>query len=264
MLVGAFTDAQKHASDLSAATDGLTAASSGATTEAGKEAGVLGVLSGSASGAKADIDGMLESQAQLAQTITDTNNGAAAQSAQLQAAYSTIQEYANQSDLSTDAQGRLRSAVETVNDMAQQWPGGESRDVALGTFVPSMPSRDVHGRYSTSRLSLTGRLQELYDDGFASPVTIAAGTNVVSAARDVCEQMGLEVVSDASSCVTSRVRTYGIGERSDSSVGDTKLDMADHTRFSIALTTTFTKAFASQRRPSEDCLQSVSLMEEQR
>jgi len=117
MLVGAFTDAQKHAGDLSAATDGLTAASSGATTEAGKEAGVLDVLSGSASGAKADIDGMLESQAQLAQTITDTNNGAAAQSAQLQAAYSTIQEYANQSDLSTDAQGRLRSAVETVNDM---------------------------------------------------------------------------------------------------------------------------------------------------
>lgn len=129
---------------------------------------------------------------------------------------------------SVNVVGRLDLGRDLVRiRMAQEWPGGESRDVALGTFVPSMPSRDVHGRYSTSRLSLTGRLQELYDDGFASPVTIAAGTNVVSAARDVCEQMGLEVVSDASSCVTSRVRTYGIGERSDSSVGDTKLDMVN-------------------------------------
>lgn len=60
---------------------------------------------------------MLESQAQLATTLKDTNTSAAAQSAQLTAAYDTIREYANKSDLSTEAQGRLRAAVETVNSM---------------------------------------------------------------------------------------------------------------------------------------------------
>ena len=117
MLAQAFMGAKQHADDLSAATDGLTAATSGATVEVEKEAGLLDVLSGSASGAKVDIDGMLQSQAQLAQTITETNTNAAAQTAQLQSAYATIQQYANHSDLSTDAQNRLRAAVETVNQM---------------------------------------------------------------------------------------------------------------------------------------------------
>ena len=117
MLAQAFLGAKEHADDLSAATDGLTAATSGATTEVKEEAGVLDMLSGSASGAKVDIDGMLQSQAQLAQTITETNTSAAAQSAQLQSAYATIQQYANHSDLSTDAQNRLKAAVETVNQM---------------------------------------------------------------------------------------------------------------------------------------------------
>lgn len=117
MLAQAFMGAKEHADNLSAATDGLTAATSGATVEVKEEASFLDVLSGSASDAKVDIDGMLESQAQLAQTITETNTSAAAQSAQLQAAYAVIREYANHSDLSTDAQNRLKAAVETVNQM---------------------------------------------------------------------------------------------------------------------------------------------------
>ena len=78
---------------------------------------MLSGLSGVSSNCKADIDGMLESQASLASTMRDTNTSAAAQQAQLSAAYTTIQQYANHSDLTTEAQGRLKSAVETVNQM---------------------------------------------------------------------------------------------------------------------------------------------------
>ena len=116
-LIDHFRQADEKARTLKAATEGLTAATELGAQASQTGAQALGSYGGSAETAKADIDGMLESQAQLAQTITDTNTTASAQTAQLQAAYSAIQQYANQSDLSTDAQGRLKAAVETVNSM---------------------------------------------------------------------------------------------------------------------------------------------------
>lgn len=117
LLVTKFQEAKQHADNLAEATSGLEGAASGATNEVNNEASAFDLLTGNAGKAKVDVDGMLESQAQLAQTMRDTNTNAAAQQTQLQNAYMTIQQYANQSDLSTEAQGRLRSAVETVNDM---------------------------------------------------------------------------------------------------------------------------------------------------
>lgn len=116
-LVTHFQEAEEHAKLLESATDGLTSATERGASAADAGASSLDGYGSSARTAMADIDGMLESQAQLAQTIEDTNNGASAQMAQLQQAYASIQEYANQSDLSTEAQGRLRSAVETVNSL---------------------------------------------------------------------------------------------------------------------------------------------------
>lgn len=116
-LVGYFQQADEKAKTFKAATEGLTAATEKGAQAANDGAGALQNYGGSAETAKADIDGMLDSQAQLAQTITDTNTTAAAQTSQLQAAYSAIQQYANHSDLSTDAQNRLKAAVETVNSM---------------------------------------------------------------------------------------------------------------------------------------------------
>lgn len=117
MIATALMDSATKADNFTAATDGLTAAAAGATNEVQQESNALGLLSGSSGAAKADIDGMLESQAQLASTMRETNTSAAAQSAQLSAAYSTIQQYANHSDLTAEAQGKLKSAVETVNQM---------------------------------------------------------------------------------------------------------------------------------------------------
>lgn len=117
LLVQSIQDAKKHSDNLKASTTELEAAAAGATNEVKGEAGAFDVLTGSTGSAKADIDKMLESQAQLASTLKETNTSAAAQSAQLTAAYDTIREYANKSDLSTEAQGRLRAAVDTVNSM---------------------------------------------------------------------------------------------------------------------------------------------------
>ena len=117
MLVDAISKAEEHTKTYKEATDGLTSATEMGVSAANAGADALSAYGESAATSKADIDGMLESQAQLAGTIRDTNMSASAQTAQLQVAYSTIQQYANHSDLTTEAQGRLRTAVETVNNL---------------------------------------------------------------------------------------------------------------------------------------------------
>lgn len=109
-------EAEERNRRFSEATDGLKAAANGATNEIQNQSSALDILSGSSSNAKDAVDKVLESQANLAQSMRDTNTNAAAQSSQLTDAYNTIKEYANHSDLTTDAQGKLRSAIETVND----------------------------------------------------------------------------------------------------------------------------------------------------
>lgn len=116
-LVSYFQQADEKARTFTAATEGLTSATEKGVSASNAGAEALEGYGQSAGVAKVDVDEMLESQAQLAQTISDTNVSASAQMAQLQQAYSTIQQYANQSDLSTDAQARLKTAVETVNDL---------------------------------------------------------------------------------------------------------------------------------------------------
>lgn len=109
-------EAEERNRRFSEATDGLKAAANGATNEIQNQSSALDILSGSSSNAKDAVDKVLESQANLAQSMRETNTNAAAQSSQLTDAYNTIKEYANHSDLTTEAQGKLRSAIETVND----------------------------------------------------------------------------------------------------------------------------------------------------
>lgn len=116
-LAGAIEENVTRSNNLRDATDGLTAASTGATNAAQEEKSIFDLLSGSANGVRDDVDKMLDSQAQLAESMRETNTSSAAQSAQLRDAYNTIQQYANKSDLSTDAQSKLRTAIDTVNQM---------------------------------------------------------------------------------------------------------------------------------------------------
>lgn len=108
------------------------------------------------------------------------------------------------------------------------WPNGDTAEVALGTYIPSAPSRDVNIGYSTSKVKLYGRLQELMDDKFTSPVTLGEGANAVEEAVKVCEDMGLEVIADPSDFTITRTRSYGVGVvQNNSETGDTKLDMVN-------------------------------------
>ena len=116
-LVSYFQQADEKARTFTAATEGLTSATEKGVSASNAGADALEGYGQSAGVAKVNVDEMLESQAQLAQTISDTNVSASAQMAQLQQAYSTIQQYANHSDLANDAQARLKTAVETVNDL---------------------------------------------------------------------------------------------------------------------------------------------------
>jgi hypothetical protein len=119
-----------------------------------------------------------------------------------------------------------RDLVRVYMDVS--WPDGGTASECLGTFLPSVPSRRVMGGYSTSTVKMSGRLQELLDDSPKGPLVVEKGANAVNVAKSVCTGMGLEVVADASSYVTSRVRTYGIGvEQNNSEVGETKLDMVN-------------------------------------
>lgn len=106
-----------------------------------------------------------------------------------------------------------------------EWSDGTTTEVPLGTFIPVVPSRSISGRVSKRSVKLYGRLQELLDDSFSSPITIPSGTNAVEYAASVCRGVGLEVIADKSSYTTTNVRMYGIGaEQNNSEVGTTKLD----------------------------------------
>ena len=53
-----------------------------------------------------------------------------------------------------------------------EWADGHTESVVLGTFLPVAPTREVRTGYSTSTVKMYGRLQELLDDKFATPVVI--------------------------------------------------------------------------------------------
>lgn len=115
-----------------------------------------------------------------------------------------------------------------------EWLDGTALDVCLGTFLPVVPGRSIYPGHSKATLKLYGRLQELLDQKFARPVTVAPGTNAVSKAREVCEELGFEVIADSSDYTTTLTRAYGVGASSQqsradetSTIGDTVLDMVN-------------------------------------
>ena len=109
-----------------------------------------------------------------------------------------------------------------------EWRGGHSETVVLGTFIPVIPSRNVHNRFSTATVKLYGRLQELLQDKFATPFTVNKGDNAVEVAKKVAADIGLNVITDPSDYTVSRTRVYGIGvDQNNSETDDTKLGMVN-------------------------------------
>ena len=103
-----------------------------------------------------------------------------------------------------------------------RWADGFEADIAIGTWLPNVPKREVDGTSESSTVECSGRLQELSDDAFESPITIAAGENPVEVARDIVESCGLACEADDSDYELSAPWTFGLV--TDSESGGSKLD----------------------------------------
>ena len=114
-LVSEFQKAQQYASDLTEATTGLKSATSNATQEIEHGKSAVQDLSQETAASTESVSDAVSAQAQLAESIESTNEKAAGNVSQLQSAKDVIDEYANKTDLSTQAQGELQAAIQIVN-----------------------------------------------------------------------------------------------------------------------------------------------------
>lgn len=149
--------------------------------------------------------------------------------------------------------------------MGAEWPG-ETASVVLGTFLPSIPGRSVNQLYSTGTLHMSGRLQELLDDQFGSPVTVGKGEVAVERAAEVIEAAGLEVVAEESDYRVTENRYYGVGaDQNNSQVGSTKLDMVndllDLAGFRAAYTDPMGRVILEKYRDPDEIAPSWSFVE---
>ncbi|NEG55474.1 hypothetical protein [Bifidobacterium platyrrhinorum] len=106
-----------------------------------------------------------------------------------------------------------------------QWHDGSMTSVALGTFLPNIPTRSVNGEESSSQLDLYGLLQEAADDMFETPIKIGKGRKAVDAAADILKGCNLEVAAyDPGSYTMSEDWSFGLRSDKDKDKGSTKLD----------------------------------------
>ena len=125
---------------------------------------------------------------------------------------------------SLDYAGSLDVGADLVRCYLVPTQGGAACDrVALGTWLPATPSRTSDGRYSRGTAKMCGRLKELSDDAFDSPVSLPAGTNLVAWARQTCEACGLSVVAAASEATLTQTWTLGTARTGDADDCSTKL-----------------------------------------
>lgn len=92
-----------------------------------------------------------------------------------------------------------RDLVRVYIDATQE--DGASASVALGTFLPEAPSREVSGELAEWSVNLSGRLAEVATDEFERPFIIPADANIVDEAASILRSCGLPVEADASDAV---------------------------------------------------------------
>lgn len=94
-----------------------------------------------------------------------------------------------------------------------------AESIALGTFLPSAPKRETTGTDGDSiPISLTGRLKELADMGFATPVTLPAGSDPLDWIRQTIGEAGLDIAgSPTTDYRLGATRVYGTSDDADES-----------------------------------------------
>ena len=100
--------------------------------------------------------------------------------------------------------------------MTASWEDGTVEDVVLGTYNVSVPSRDVLGSYAECEAVLDGRLIELQQDYFETPLVVPRGVNGAAYALGIAQTRGLTYADhlDVGEFTTSQ-RVYGFGAEGD-------------------------------------------------
>lgn len=114
-LAGIYADGVKKARDFEAATTGIAEAVD-ATVSLDEYSGRISDVGESAGIAALSVDEMAEKVAKNAEAMQKNAESAQSQIAELNTAQGIINDYAGQTDLSAEAQGRLEWAVKLVND----------------------------------------------------------------------------------------------------------------------------------------------------
>ena len=105
------------------------------------------------------------------------------------------------------------------------WHDGSRTSVALGTFLPNIPTRHVNGAEATSQFDLYGLLQEAADDMFETPFTVKKGENPVDKAAGILRGCNLEVAAyNPGGYRLSENWTFGIRNSANADQGTSKLD----------------------------------------
>lgn len=116
LVAAAWYDAYKRQQEFTDATDGLIGAVSGSSSAVSDAAGSFGTYGAGASNAAKSVDELIESQAKLAQAITERNSETATSAALIETYGQTIEEMAGRADLSEADLARFQEAVDGVNE----------------------------------------------------------------------------------------------------------------------------------------------------
>ena len=133
-LVAAFADAQEKAENFRKSTEGLSDAVDD-TKALDDYKGNINDIAVNADNAAMSLDELTESTAKHVDAMNENNKNAQVQIEQLDRAGRAIQQYAGQTDLSTEAQGRLQWALQLLND--QLGMNLTAQDVMNGSYTDS-------------------------------------------------------------------------------------------------------------------------------
>jgi hypothetical protein len=86
-------------------------------------------------------------------------------------------------------------------------------EILHGTFLVSTPSSDIMGRIRTGSASIYSVLQIAYEAVIEQAISIPAGTNAVTYARNLLTGLGLSVIADPSSTTTTTIANYEAGTK---------------------------------------------------
>ena len=190
LIVKAFMDWKRKQENLKKATDGLEKACSSLNPSLSDEAKAMSQLSGESESAAMSVDELVESQAQLADTIAKRNADARADIAMLEAAKDTIGQYANATGLSAQEQGRLQAAIQLVNEQCgtQYTVTDAVNGVIRDEEGNILNTTDAIGQYIDKKKeqirleAIAETLKDLYKQQFEAQQTLNEATDEYNAA----------------------------------------------------------------------------------